>query len=162
MRLKYGIYVLLLLLLTFCFSIYLRMGSVEEKIQREKSELERSLRDIRLKKEKLRRLWKKVSKEGLQKYKELEALELLLSYVEELKRDFDVEVIKEVSREGSIWRMDLKLSLKPGSGNELSREVGNLLSSKAPVVFLRKLYIDTQKGRAELIVSLLQPFVGVE
>ncbi len=160
MRLKYGIYVLLLFLLTLSLATYLRIGSVEEKILREKSELERSLRDVRLKRDKLRKLRTKISEEGLQRYGEFEALELLLGYVEELKKDFDVKVVREVSKEGNIWRMDLKLGLKPRSGSELSHRVGALLSSKAPVVFLRGIYIDTQENVAELIVSLEQPFVG--
>ena len=159
MRLGYTLYVLLLFLLFLSSLTYLRLGSLEERIGREEAKLEELLRNVRVKEGKLEELKRKVSKLGLERYGDMEALEIMLDQVERLREEFDVEILKDATKDGNLWKMDLKLSFRPESGKDLGSKIDELLNSKAPVVFLRKLHLNTEEGVVEILISLQQPFV---
>ena len=160
MKFRYVLYLLILMFLFSSFWIYLGLGGVEEKLDRERLRLERMLRDARMKKEKLRELKLRISEEELEPYTEMKALEVVLRYADSLRSEgFGVDVLKEAFREGSSWRMDLKLTFRPEDVDEVVRRLESMLNSKAPVVFLRGLYIYTREGRVEIVVSLYQPFL---
>jgi len=159
MKVMYPLYLLLLLLSSLSFWVYLRLGDVEEKVRNERESLERSLREVRRTAEKLKALEGRVSEEGIRKHGEREALELLLSYLDTLKKGFEMRVVRDLSKEEGLWTVDLSLRLKPTSGKDLSSKVERLLSSKSPVVFLNGIRIDTREGSVELSVSLKQPFL---
>lgn len=160
MKLRYALYLLILTLLSSSLWLYLGMGDVEEKLDRERLRLERTLRDARAKREKLRELKLRISEEELELYTEMKALEVVLRYADGLRSEgIGVDVIKEAFREGSSWRMDLKLTFEPEDVDEVIRRLESMLSSKAPVVFLRGLYMDTREGRVEMRISLYQPFL---
>ncbi len=162
MKFRYALYLLLLFILSFSFWTYMRIDEIERRMEREKTNLNRLLRELRIKEERLRELKLKISEEGLGVYTEMSALETLFSYVDRLKKEgLEVNIVKEAVKEGDLWKMDLKLSFKPENSRVMASKLKEILDSKAPIVFLKGLYMDTLEGRVEVLLSLRQPFVRV-
>ncbi len=160
MRLKYVLYLFLLTILSFSLWTYLGMNEIEERMEKEKIELKRLLRDIMIKEKKLRELKLKISEEGLKKYTDIEALEILLSYLDKLRSSgFDVNIEEEAHKEGNAWKMDIRVAFKSGNSSSMASKIEKILGSKAPVVFLKSLRINAIEGTVDMLVSLYQPFL---
>ena len=160
MRLRYAFYIILLFLISFSLFTYLGLSNLENKIDMEKSRLASDLRELKTKKERLAVLEKVVAEQRLKIYTDIEALEVMLSYVKKLKKDFGLKVVKYANKEGNLWSMDLILSFKAKDGKDISYRMKKLVTSKAPVVLLKEFSINTLSGDVKILISLKQPFVG--
>ena len=160
MKLRYAVYVLLLLLTSFLLFASLDVGKLEAVVKREREGLLRMEKNIFRTGEALRRLKSRVKSEGLPLLSRKEALEKILLKIDELKREYEVKIIKDIREEKGIWKVGLRLEFKPVSGRDLSLRIKRLLGMKSPVAVVESLTVDAKGApKATVNLTLYQPFV---
>ncbi len=163
MRLRYGLYVLGLFLLFFVLFEFVRFGEMREKLERNKREALRIRAEIQRRVDSLDMLKEIVEKNNIPSLSREEALEVMLSKVEELRDLFDVRVRRDLAVEKNVLRMDLELSFKPRSGEDLVSRIKKLTGSVSPVLHISRIEIrQIPETEVKVVLTVYQPFLEVK
>ena len=163
MRLRYGLYVLGLFLLFLTLFEFVRFGEIREKLERNKREALRIRAEIQRRVDSLDMLKEIVEKNNIPSLSREEALEVMLSKVEELRDLFDVRVRRDLAVEKNVLRMDLELSFKPRSGEDLVSRIKKLTGSVSPVLHISRIEIrQIPETEVKVVLTVYQPFLEVK
>ncbi len=163
MRLRYGLYVLGLFLLFLALFEFVRFGEIREKLERNKREALRIRAEIQRRVDSLDMLKEIVEKNNIPSLSRKEALEVMLSKVEELRDLFDVRVRRDLAVEKNVLRMDLELSFKPRSGEDLVSRIKKLTGSVSPVLHISRIEIrQIPETEVKVVLTVYQPFLEVK
>ncbi len=145
-------------LLSYSTFTYLKLTDLTNMLAEERNRLLRMSREISFRKGELEKLRETIRRERLQVLSEKAALERLLNRVDILKRSYTVEVVGDLRKENSLWKLDLILEFTPRSGREIAGRVRNLLRLSSPLVDLEGILVDTEEQKVSMRVTLIQPF----
>ncbi len=163
MRLRYGLYVLGLFLLFLALFEFVRFGEMREKLERNKREALRIRAEIQRRVDSLDMLKEIVEKNNIPSLSREEALEVMLSKVEELRDLFDVRVRRDLAVEKNVLRMDLELSFKPRSREDLVSRIKKLTGSVSPVLHISRIEIrQIPETEVKVVLTVYQPFLEVK
>ncbi|MDQ7039208.1 MAG: hypothetical protein Q9N26_08485 [Aquificota bacterium] len=162
MKLRYGLYLagLFLLFLTL-FEIW-KFREMNREIVSRQRELLRIRSEIVRKTENLDRLKGLIKRENIPVLSKEEALRTLMSEVERIRAEFgNVRILKDLRVEGKVWKMDIEVTFRPDSGEDLVNRIKSLTGKKAPVVSVSRLEVNQRADGTEVKVFLkiYQPFL---
>ncbi len=163
MSARYVLYIVLLVAMSTSLFLYGALEETKTSLERRERELMRLKAELSRRKAQIEELRSRIRREGIKPLSEREALEVLFNFLDKLKGNYRMSVMRDVRKEGSAWVVDLKLSFEPRSGREIASRLKELTTYSSPIVEIKGVMIVTQPEPAvEMEVSLKQPFLEVE
>jgi uncharacterized protein YxjI len=165
MRLRYGLYLLGLFLIFLVLFEIRTFGRMKEDLSSRQRELLRMRGEILKKSERMDRLKALIKKEGIPLLSRGEALRVVMSELERLRDTFEtLNIRRDVRAEGNLWRVEVELSFRPKSGEDLVAKLKRLTNRKRPVLQISRVEVDQsgEETRVRVFLSVLQPFTEVK
>ncbi len=158
MRYRYILYLILVALCTLLAMNYSAMNSVKDRLNEDKKRLLQLERELNRKEREIRTLAKMVRELGIKQLDKETALKQLLTFIDDLRKSYEVEIIKELENKGSFWEVGVLIKTKVSSGEEVYSVTKDLISSVSPIVEIKRLEIDTLNRKLEIRLDLKQPY----
>lgn len=161
MRLRYILYTMLLLLLSLLLVLYMKLGDTKARLESRERELMKLKAELSIRKANIEEFKRRIREEGIKPLSEREALDRLFNFLDSLKGSYDMKVTRDIRKEGSVWVVDVKLSFRPVSSEEIADRLRSLSGGSSPLIDLKGVLVHTQpEPYVEIEAVLMQPFLG--
>ncbi|GEM_PF-4627725 len=149
----------LFLFFSLVFSL-VRISKITADIDVQREKLQRLSFQVKERKNRLEAFKTLIEKEGIKLYDRKRALEVLLTEVDGLRKDFQLEVSGDLRSENGFWTMDVQLTFKPSSSAHLRRVFERFSYMKAPIVKINSfILVSEEEGpEATLDLTFFMPF----
>ncbi len=160
MRKAYVLYISLWLFLSLIGGAFFAALELKDAIDRELKNLHSLSVELRNKEKYVSTIKSFSERWNISPLTEKEALEVVVSFMRNLKKDFQIDIRKDFYEEAGLLKVRLSLKAHPESSYELVSLLGNLSRSVKPIVSIREMRLRSSEAGTvlELDVELIQPF----